>query len=84
MELGLSNKWGWQLTFDENGETFDLYYGAGRNDLSKGTFVGTLTLTWDGTYVTFTLDLEPGVLLEEIQIHVDYNPMDTASPGWTL
>lgn len=82
IDLGLtSSRWGWQLTFDQNPETFELYAGAAQNDLSKGTFVGTLTLSWDGEYVTFTLDLEDGVQFTEIQIHVDYLPVDTISPG---
>jgi hypothetical protein len=82
IELGLTNsRWGWQLTFDANPETFDLYAGAAQNDLSKGEFIGTLTLSWDGQYVTFTLQLADGVELSEIQIHVDYLPVDTISPG---
>lgn len=82
IELGLTNsRWGWQLTFDENPETFDLYAGAAQNNLSKGTYIGTLTLSWDGEYVTFTLDLVDGVVLTEIHIHVDYTPVDTISPG---
>jgi len=82
IELGLTNsRWGWQLTFDVNPETFDLYAGAAQNDLSKGEFIGTLTLSWDGEYVTFTLQLEDGVTLSEIQIHVDYLQLDTISPG---
>lgn len=52
------NRWGWTIgPLAANGSyTFDLYAGAGRCDVSKGTYVGTVTVIYfDGTAkVTYT------------------------------
>lgn len=47
-EIGLS-KWGWSIgKFTEGGNyTFDVYAGAGKCELSKGTLVGFLTVEYD-------------------------------------
>lgn len=46
IDLGISNKWGWVVYYTVGAPdlTADLYAGAGQNDLSKGTFVGTVTI----------------------------------------
>jgi len=41
------SRWGWTNEISEWGTyTFDLYQGAGKCDLTKGTYVGTLTLIY--------------------------------------
>jgi hypothetical protein len=54
--------WGWYLTAQEG--TFDIYAGAGQNDISKGTFVGTVTFSIVGDYYAAELDLLDGILLD--------------------
>lgn len=44
--------WGWYAEFEPG--TYDLWAGAGQNDLSKGTHVGELTVHPDGT-IEYTL-----------------------------
>ncbi len=46
IDLDISNKWGWVVYYTVGSSDFtaDLYAGAGQNDLSKGTFVGTVTI----------------------------------------
>jgi hypothetical protein len=42
-----SNKWGWYMPAETG--TFDIYAGAGQNDLTKGTLVGTVKVSIVGT-----------------------------------
>jgi predicted ribosomally synthesized peptide with SipW-like signal peptide len=46
IDLGISNKWGWVVYYKVGSSDFTayLYAGAGQNDLSKGTVVGTVTI----------------------------------------
>lgn len=58
-----SQAWGWYAPFMAG--TFELYAGAGQNDLSKGTFVGYITVDLLGN---ISFDLEEGFT---IHIEVD-------------
>lgn len=52
------NRWGWTNGALSNGiYTFDVYAAAGQCDLSKGTKVGTLTVNYQGSTVTLTLNI---------------------------
>ena len=81
IETGISNKWGWFVSVDTYGTTtFDIYYGAGRNNLEAGTLIGTLVVEYSVDTVTVTYVLtEP--LLEEIQVYVGYEFPTTSAPG---
>jgi len=57
--------WGWYAEYQEG--TFDVYAGAGLNDLSKGTFVGTITVE-NGTAVFTAVDETVRVLEEHFYI----------------
>jgi len=59
--------WGWYSLYQEG--TFDVYAGVGLNDLSKGTFVGTITVE-NGTAV-FTAEDGVRVLEEHFYIGAD-------------
>lgn len=89
IDLGLTNsRWGWTNGPLEVGTyRFELYAGAAQNNLSKGTYLGDLVVVWNGTEVTFTLELNDGVEFTEVHIHVDYLQLDALQPGqfgWTL
>lgn len=76
------NRWGWAINLDATGTTtFDIWAGAGLNDTDKGTLVGTLTLSWDGTDVTVTYDLEDDYTMSEIHVYAGDSAPTTIAPG---
>ena len=81
IDENISNKWGWFLSVNSYGtHTFDIYYGAGQNNLTAGTLIGTLEVEYTPEDVTITFVLtEP--LLEEIQVYVGYTYPTTSAPG---
>lgn len=81
IDAGIGNNWGWYIEIEDYGVyEFDIYYGAGGNDLNAGTLIGTLTVDYSSEeiVVTYELDLP---LLEEAQVYVGYTPPTTAAPG---
>lgn len=78
-----TNKWGWALSFNAvDGEyTYDLIAGAGQNVLENGWKAGEVTVTVNGTTVTVTINLDPGVTTNELQIYLDDAKPTTSAPG---
>ena len=83
------NRWGWS-----NGEltagsyTMDIYAGAGRCDINKGTHVGHLTVDYDGSTATVTYNTTNGFTMNETHLYVgndilakDVNGENTVAPG---
>lgn len=63
------NNWGWYLGVNASTATnvYDIYAGAGQNNIAKGTKVGTVTFVIDANgYYQPQLALNPGILLEEV------------------
>jgi hypothetical protein len=61
------DRWGWSIYLPGTGTyTFPVYAGAGQCDITKGTYVGDVTVVYavDGT-VTFTYDFEEGFSASE-------------------
>jgi hypothetical protein len=83
IELGLTNsRWGWQLgPLDPGSYETEIYAGAGQNDLSKGTHVGTLFVDYDGTVVTVSYELFPEFELDETHLYLDVVSSNTIAPG---
>lgn len=82
------NNWGWTNgPLSEGKYEFDLYAGAGNNDLSKGTLVGKLEVEYRNGKVSVTYDMKSGFTLKEAQLYIgsDYLPKKgrsyTNSPG---
>ncbi|MEN9791508.1 MAG: hypothetical protein RLZZ63_1166, partial [Gemmatimonadota bacterium] len=68
--LGLATRWGWTINFGTPGaKTYDVYVGAGQNDLSKGTLVGTVTITYTGSAVNAVYNLLPGYSVLEQHLY---------------
>jgi len=83
LNLG-NNRWGWAEDFDGANGTYvhDLYAGAGQNDLTKGTKVGTVTLTVTSSNVAVRIDLNSGVFANVTHIYFsDNNAPTTTAPG---
>jgi len=80
-----SNNWGWT-----NGpispaagvtHTYDLYLGAGRCDLNKGTHVGTMSVAYEGETLTATLAIAAaGLQMDESHLYVGADMVPT-TPG---
>jgi len=84
IEMGLSNaRWGWAslIQWDQGETTYDLYAGAGQNDLSKGTMVGTVTVNPDMEGTTVTFDLMDGYFLDETHVYFSFDRPTTVAPG---
>ncbi|MGY5846859.1 thrombospondin type 3 repeat-containing protein [Salegentibacter sp. HM20] len=83
-ELGVGNNWGWAHYFDdEDGDyQFNIYAGAGQNNLEKGTLVGVVNISVSGTLVDVEIDLFGGVDAEEAHLYFsDNTPLNTNAPG---
>ncbi|NND52958.1 MAG: hypothetical protein HKN54_11185 [Flavobacteriaceae bacterium] len=81
------NRWGWTTLLDFSSETgqpsyeLDIYSGAGQCDLSKGTDVGSVVITYniDNT-ITFNYNLD-GYVLSEAHIYIGDTPYPTNNSG---
>lgn len=81
-----TNRWGWQITLENDGIiTKEIYAGAGQNDISKGTHIGTLTLVRDKGLLTVTFDMFSEEALwatmSETHLYVGDTEVPVAAPG---
>jgi hypothetical protein len=77
------HRWGWAINVPlENGQSnYEIWAGAGLNNTTHGTLVGTLTLTTSTTQVTVEYTLEDGFNMQEAHIYAnDFTPT-TIAPG---
>ncbi len=62
--------WGWTNPILPGNYEMELWAGAGKNDTSKGTLVGFVTIIYGGNgYVTGTYNLYPGFSLDETHFY---------------
>lgn len=88
IDEGFGN-WGWTIPISEEGVyTFALYAGAGQCNLAKGTYVGTVAVTYGNGTVTVDFNLELGYELVEQHVYAgktmfpkDKKGNDTVAPG---
>jgi hypothetical protein len=65
------NNWGWTNgPLSEGYYEFELWAGAGLNNLSNGVLVGMVYVDYDGDCVNVTYELDDGYHLEEIHLWV--------------
>jgi hypothetical protein len=58
--LGDFNRWGWANgPVGPGNYSWDIYAGAGQSDITKGTLVGTLTVSYDGSTAEVWFDMTP-------------------------
>ena len=81
------NRWGWTTYLDFSNETgqssytLDIYSGAGQCDLTKGTDLGSVTITYnDDRTVTFDYNLE-GFLLSQAHVYIGSDPYPIKNNG---
>ncbi|KAL2133516.1 hypothetical protein VTI74DRAFT_2242 [Chaetomium olivicolor] len=82
------NRWGWYTTptlselQSGSGVSGPLYVGAGRNDISKATDVGTWTAKADAAgNVVVTYALRASYGLDEVHVDLACLPIDKCAPG---
>lgn len=78
-----TNRWGWQFTVPVgDGETVqDIYVGAGQNDTSKGTLVGTVTVVRGGGEIKVFYDMDEGFVMSQTHLYVGTTYIATVAPG---
>ena len=79
-----NNRWGWAEHIMAGDLPFnaDFYAGAGKNILSNGEKVGTVSVTRVGNDVSVEINLLPGVSMDEVHIYFsDSDAPDTNAPG---
>ena len=78
----LTSRWGWQITM-QVGDTLTtpIFAGAGQNDVTKGTYVGDLLLSYDGQVVDATYQMFPEFVMTETHLFVGDSNIETAAPG---
>ncbi len=81
---GAIHRWGWSLQIAAPGSyTYDVYVGAGQNDLSKGTRVGTVTITYTGTAVTAAYNLDAGYVAMQQHLYAGGSALPIVCKGKT-
>ncbi|MDC6385705.1 hypothetical protein D2V93_09105 [Flagellimonas taeanensis] len=84
------NRWGWSIGPLAEGteETYEIYAGAGQCDISKGTLVGTVDVSYVGGNVTVTYNIDEAFTVSETHTYagnamfpVDKKGKPTVAPG---
>ncbi len=76
------SRWGWAININEIGSyEYELWVGAGLNDISKGILVGNVNVDFNDSQVTVTYNLSETYLIGEAQVYAsDFTPT-TIAPG---
>lgn len=77
------DRWGWTIgpLSDGASDTYDVYAGAGQCDLSKGTFVGTVDVSYSGGILDVTYSMVDGFTINEEHTYAGANPIPTDKNG---
>lgn len=78
-------RWGWSNgPLAEGSYTFPIYAGAGGNDITKGTLVGTLSVVYTGGSAVVSYTMNAGFLLDEVHLHVGSEPLARKGGEYTI
>lgn len=86
LDLGFS-RWGWTNSISEGEYSFEIWAGAGQCDLSKGTHVGYLNISYYNGTATITYNLFNDYLMLQNHLYVGSNQVPikngkpTVAPG---
>lgn len=78
------SRWGWTNgSYPEGDYTLDLYAGAGQCDITKGTLVGTVTMSYHSGTAVVTYNLVAPYTLGNTHLYVGNNPLypKAVAPG---
>ena len=79
------NRWGWTIPVtDGTSETFDFYAAAGQCDLTKGTLVGTVTVSYSNGFATVEFDMDEGYTLDETHLYIGTDILATNNGEYTV
>ena len=74
--------WGWSNgPLGPDYYEFDIYAGAAKCNINKGTLVGTLTIDYDGSTATVTYMMDAGWTMQTTQLYVGSEPLPRDSNG---
>lgn len=79
-DFGFSN-WGWTNLIGQpySGE-WPLYAGAAQSDPSKGTLVGTFSVSYNGGF-SYDFDIDPGYLVDDEAVYAGADPFPKLRKG---
>ena len=81
IDLGFGN-WGWSIWLPSEGTyEFPVYAGAGQCDITKGTYVGTVTVNYSGGTANFNYNFEPGFTSDETHFYAGSTPTPLKKNG---
>lgn len=80
-----TNRWGWfNGPVGPGSYLFDIYAGAGKCDIGKGTYVGDLKVEYDGAAATVSYTMLPGFKLDETHLYVGNEPLPRLNGEYTV
>ena len=74
-------RWGWFGVTGTGTFRYDLYAGAAKCDINKGTRVGYVDITYTGTTASAVLVASPGTIFNATHVYLAHSPMTTLAPG---
>ena len=79
---GIGN-WGWTELINGNytNTNIPIYAGAGQCDVTKGTQVGTLSITYVGTSLTVNYTMNSGVVVNNVHMWIGSTPLPLKKNG---
>jgi hypothetical protein len=78
----ITNRWGWQITvYTGDSFTTPIYAGAGQNDITKGTHVGDLVVSYNGSLLEVYFYMFTPYTMAETHLYAGVVETDTAAPG---
>ncbi len=76
--------WGWSNgPLGPDYYEFDIYAGAAKCNINKGTLVGTLTINYDGSTAIITYMMNPGYMMQRTHLYVNGDPLPTMGGEYT-
>lgn len=83
IDIGLTDsRWGWEIgPIGPGNYQYPIYAGAAQNDISKGEYVGTLEIFYDGSSVSVTYQALTNYVFTETQLYVGTTHSTTIAPG---